>query len=451
MVGDLRTDMRNKKRILVLALSVGFAVLLAIYLGHLSHQEDTPWFEITEAYSLSLGENEEVSVRRVIVSDLTGDGQKELLISYEVLSHDDREVEGGGTGQLSFEEAKILILSCGAEGSFEKLWEYDAGLTRQTVAIADFGDRSKPSIVLGGVKVENEEELPASAICRVEILCQEDAGFVQIFSSNVSGLFGPGSIVTEDFDGDGRTDFIVGGVALEDGSQYHAYLFRNDGGGNFTLSPIAIGEMVIVDDMWEADINGDGSPDLIIRALDRDDQTWSMILLLNDGSAQFEIQELNVSTNLIVIDDFAADGFCDIIYTEETRTGSEGYFLRNEQGEFVRPTLIIIGKGRWFSAIIVGDFNSDSAPDVIFVESRVGFSEDEERFEISLMGHLLLIEVNAEGELSYTHEWSQEFLKGKDISSGHAKAVGDINGDGRNDLILVSQDGRIYLALNQHG
>ncbi|GAH44478.1 unnamed protein product [marine sediment metagenome] len=38
-----------------------------------------------------------------------------------------------------------------------------------------------------------------------------------------------------------------------------------------------------------------------------------------------------------------------------------------------------------------------------------------------------------------------------DISSGQARAVADISGNGRNDLILISQDGGIYLALNQHG
>lgn len=443
--------MRKKRSILVVGLCIVFVVFLVVYLGSSADDEESPSFEIIRVYSLPISENEEVCVRRVIVSDLTGDGRNEVLISYDIASRVEQRIEGKTVVSVSYEEARTLILQSDAAGNLQKLWEYNAGLTRQTVAIGDFGGHGKVDIVVGGFELENQEEPTSSAISRVEVLRQEDGGFVEVFSSHISGLFGPGDIVTGDFDGDGKTDFIVGGLALEDESPYQAYLFRNDDGEGFTMSPIAVSEMVILGDMWKADVDNDGSLDLMITALDRVSETRSMIVLLNDGRGEFESRVIDVSPSLMVIEDFAGDGYPDIFYTQETQTRCEGYLLRNQQGEYGQPTLIIVGKERWFSAIVTGDFNSDGTPDLILLESRVEFSEDIGGFEASLMGHLLLIEVNEEGELFSEHAWSHRFIEGMDISSGQARAVADISGNGRNDLILISQDGGIYLALNQHG
>ena len=444
-------DMRKKKKIIILGLCIGFVALLAVYFGLFAGRE-TPPFEISKVYSLPLGENEEAYVRRVIVSDLTGDGRKEVLISYDVASSVEQEVEGEIIVMLLFEETRMLILSSDVVGNFQKLWEHDLGLTRQTVAVGDFDGDGKLDLVVGGFKAENEED-PASIYSRVEVLLQkENGGFDNVFSTDIP-QFILTSLAVGEFVQNGRTSFVVGGRALENESPYHVYLFRNEDGGDFTMSPIALRERMVVEDMWGVDIDGDGSLDLVIHAIDLDNETYPIMLLLNDGQGRFESQELGMLTGIafvdpVVIGDFTGNTYPDIIYTKSDDIGGEVYLVRNVGGEFAEPKPIDILSEERILGMISADFNNDNTLDVLLLESRVEFKE--EGFETDIIGHLFLIEEGPEGELSFTRKWSHKFLEGEDISSKYAVTAADINDDGWIDLILVSGEGEVYLALNKH-
>jgi len=446
-------DMRKKKKIIILGLCIGFVVLLAVYLGLFANRGTAP-FEISKVYSLPLGENEEAFVRRVIVSDLAGDGRKDVLISYDLASYVEQEVEGETTVVLSFEEARMVILSSDTAGDFQKSWEYSSGLTRQTVAMRDLDGDGKLDLVVGGFKVENEED-PASIYSRVEVLVQrENCSFDKVFSTDIP-QFIAASLAVGEFVQNGRTSFVVGGCASGNESPYHVYLFRNEGGGNFTMFPIALRERLIADDMWGADIDGDGYLDLVIHATDLNNETYPIMLLRNDGKGGFEFQEPGVLAgiafvNPAVIGNFTGNTYPDIIYTKTDQLGDKAYFLKNEQGEFTEPKPIDILGEEEIAGIISADFNNDGAPDVILLESSVEFKEDLEKFETSVIGHLILIEKGPEGELSFTRKWSHKFLEGGDISSKDAVTVADINDDGWIDLILMSKEGEVYLALNKH-
>jgi len=441
---------KRKKKIIILGLCIGFVVFLAVYFGLFAGRETHP-FEISKVYSLPLSEDEKIGVRYVTAVDLTGDGRKEVLISYDLASYVEQEVEGESTVMLSFKEARLLILSSAAVGDLQKLWEYDAGLTRQTVAVGDLDSNSKLDVVVGGYRIENTDESPASATSRVEVLLQEEDGaFYNVFSSDIPEFFGPGSIVTGDFDGDGRTDFVISGLAVESESPYHANLFHNEGGGNFTMSPIALREGIVVEDMWKVDIDGDGSLDLVIQATALDSGTHSIILLLNDGRGEFESRELDIPVDSMIIEDFTGGGYPSIIYIKSDQLGDKVYFLRNDKGEFTEPSSIDVLSGKIIVGMISADFNNDNTPDVLFFEQHAEFREDLERFEIDVIGHLLLIEERVEGELFLTRAWTHKFLEGKDISSKYATVAADINDDGCIDLVLVSGEGEVYLALNQH-
>jgi hypothetical protein len=439
----------KKKKIIILGLCIGLVALLTVYLGLFAHR-GTPPFEISEVHSLSLGEGEKVDVRYVAAVDLFGDGRKQVLMSCDVYSVEEQTIEGTRSLTNHYKEAKVVVFCSNTTGDFQKLWEYSSGLTRQTVATGDFDGDGKLDVVVGGYKIENEEEFSASATSEVEVLLQKDGSFDKVFSANIPEFL-PGSIVTGDFDGDGRTDFFVSGLALENESPYQAYLFDNEGGGNFTMSAIALRKGIVVENMWKADINSDGSPDLVIQATDLDSGTHSLILLLNDGRGEFEFRELDVPVYSMVIEDFTGDGYPDIIYTETDQFGDQVYFLRNDQGEFAEPSPIDIGGGGgWLDTMIARDFNNDGALEAILLERSAASMGNSGSVETSLIGHLFLIEQSTEGELSFTPEWSQKFLKEKDLSPEYAAVAADINNDGWIDLIIVSGGGEIYLALNQH-
>jgi len=382
--------------------------------------------------------------------DLSGDGRKEILMSYDIYSYEEQIIEGTVNTVIQCKEARMVIFSRDAMGDFKKSCEYDFGLSRQTVATADFNGDGKPDIVIGGYEVENAFVFPPSHTSIVEVLLQEQNGtFYDVFSSVIHEFLGPVSIVTGDFDGDGKIDFVVGGFATENESPYHACVFHNEGGSSFAMSQLALRKGIVVADMWKADIDGDGSADLVTQAIDLDSATPSIILLLNDGRGQFESRELDVPADSMIIEDLTGDGYPDILYTESEESGDKVYFLRNDQGELSEPQLVNVPSEGRITAMICADLSNDTnALGALFLESRVEFKE--EGVEITAIEHLVLIQKDPSGELSFAPKWSHEFLEGEDISSRHAVAAADINDDGRTDFILVSGPGEVYLALNQH-
>jgi len=440
-------DMRKKKKIIILALCTGIVALLAVYLGIFADREEPP-FETKIVYSLPLGENEVATVRFVTATDFTGDGREEVLISYDVAVLEQQMIRGNLTTAIRFTGARVLILSRDAVGNFQKLWEHDLGLTRQTVIVDDFDGDGKLDVVVGGFKAENINEQLPLITSKVEVLLQrEDCSFVRVFSPDIPGLLGPVCIVAGDFDGDGRADFVVGGFAIENESPYRAYFFRNEDGENFTSIPIALREGIIVNDMWEADVDGDGSLDLVVHAFDLDSENYRIFLLLNDGWGEFEFRELGVFADIMEVKDLTGNGYPDIIYAKR-ELGGEVYWLRNDGGKFAEPKSTNIRYEGIIGGIISADFNNDNTPEVLLLEEVGKFREDLKEFEISVIGHLLQVEEKVGGELSFARAWTHRFLEGR-ISSEHAVTATDINNDGWIDLILVREDGGVYLDLNQ--
>jgi len=218
-------------------------------------------------------------------------------------------------------------------------------------------------------------------------------------------------------------------------------------------SPIALRERMVAEDMWGADIHGDGSLDLVIHGTDLENETYPIILLLSDGQGGFEFQEPGVLAGLpfvdpLIIEDFTGNTYPDIIYTKFDDTGSEVYLVRNVGGEFAEAEPIGIRSEGIFVGMISADFNNDNALDVLLLESRVEFKE--EKPETNVIGHLIVIEKGPEGELSFTRKWLYKFLEGEDISPKYAVTAADIDNDGWIDLILVSVAGEVHLALNKH-
>ncbi|MGH9807015.1 MAG: FG-GAP-like repeat-containing protein, partial [Terriglobia bacterium] len=231
------------------------------------------------------------------------------------------------------------------------------------------------------------------------------------------------SVVAADFEGDGKPDLAAGS---DFGLQVS--LFKGLGGSNFRPLPsynLNLGSASTA--MTAGDFNADGKLDLAIAAY----SGVSIALSNGDGTFQAPLQ-FPAGTNLVAIQtaDFNGDGKADIVAADEPQVPSAGLgsvfiFLGNGDGTLRAATSVPAGSHP--DAIAIGDFNGDSKPDLAVADS--GFPPSDN-------GGLSILLGNGNGTfkspVSYTAGINPLFV-----------ATGDLNGDGKLDLI-VSTGGANY-------
>jgi hypothetical protein len=230
-----------------------------------------------------------------------------------------------------------------------------------------------------------------------------------------------------DFNGDGRQDLVVGGYDAAAGVNVQILIGLGDGnfqtGAKYSLGIPPSGSMQSI---IKGDFNGDGKAD-IAMAINAPNLA---IVLLGNGDGTFQ-PPAKFSTGTggtpssIVTADFNRDGKADLMTTDEidcsgpcvvTRTVTR--FDGNGDGTFAAPQHIDVGLAP--SKAAVGDFNSDGIADVS-VTAGTG-------------GKVFTLIGNGDGT----------FRQLPDIivvatSDNTDVAVGDFNGDTIQDLVVAAE------------
>ena len=181
-----------------------------------------------------------------------------------------------------------------------------------------------------------------------------------------------GSVAFSDINGDGYPDVLITGQdEFGNSGNPLSKLYLNDGTGNFTektgtsLAAVGYGAVAF------SDVNGDNSPDLFIIGQDNTNTPISK-LYLNDGTGNFFEMENSpfegVNYGLVAFADVNNDGSPDLLLAGITNTIDliSKIYLNDGTGNFTEKTDVSL-KGLGFCSGGFSDVNSDGYPDILMV------------------------------------------------------------------------------------
>jgi hypothetical protein len=254
------------------------------------------------------------------------------------------------------------------------------------------------------------------------------SGFSVLFGTGSGGFSSPNryslkvgtgdSIAIGDLNSDGKPDLTV---AV--GAETYVLTLLNDGSGRF-ISPTTYPAGTYPSSVAIADLNGDGKSDLVVgNGIDN-----TISVLLNNGSGGFNPQTIYKGGSTPVIADFNGDGKPDLA-TESRGSNTVSVLLGTGAGDFIPQTTYSVVNP---VAVVAGDFNGDGKPDLAV--SRIDGG-----------GKVSILLNNGSGGFTNTQT---SYAVG---STPNSIATGDLNGDGKLDLVTGNDSDHTVSVLLGNG
>jgi len=223
----------------------------------------------------------------------------------------------------------------------------------------------------------------------------------------------PSAVDVGDFNRDGRLDFVTanyqgGSVSVVNGMGGGAFGSAVDYAVQPNPFSVAIG-----------DFDRNGRPDLLTN----NNGTGDVSALLNDGAGGMGIAQSYVigQNNLhTALGDFNRDGTLDAAIADNN-SSNVSILLGNASGGFGPPTPLTVGTSPF--ATVVADFNRDGRPDIASANA--------------LAGSVTVLMGDGTGGFS-AHSAATDFLVG---ATPRSITAGDFNGDGKVDLVTANATG----------
>jgi hypothetical protein len=312
----------------------------------------------------------------IAVGDFNGDGKQDLATANDL---------------------NVSILLGDGTGHFSAATNFDVGESHYSVVVGDFNG-------------DGNQDLATANF---------GTGYVSIFLGDGTGHFsaatrygpfgGPYSVAVGDFNGDGKQDLAVVrrdssatvAILLGDGAGHFGTATSFGPGGNYAA--IAVG-----------DFNGDGNQDLAVV----NEGSNNVSILFGDGAGHFSAATtFAVGTQPVSVaaGDFNGDGKQDLAVANYY-SANVSILLGDGAGHFSAATNFVVGGGPL--SVAVGDFNGDGKQDLAFANA------------VTNNASILL------GDGAGHFGAPIYFGVGTNGGNPSSVAVGDFNGDGKQDLAV---------------
>ena len=337
----------------------------------------------------------------VAVGDFNGDGKLDLAVVNQ------------GSGNVS-------ILLGNGNGTFGGGTTYAAGGNPRSVVIADFNGDGIPDLA-----VVDSGFGPGTA--GVSVLIGNGNGSFQtaaFFAAGSTSL----SVAVGDFNGDGKADLAV----ANEGSDNISILIGNGDGSfqsavniNLDLPGLSVSPTSVV----AGDFDSNGHLDLAVAAPNHRD----IAVLSGNGNGTFQaavhyaLDDPNFvnNPNMLVATSFDSDGKLDLILTD---LSSNHVTILLGAGDGTFPSAKSYAAGPEPIGVAVADFNGDGRPDLVVADNAVDGDVE------------LLLQSSINGPV-FGGPGNGALLAAPLYRSGFiptSLAAGDLNGDGKLDLVTAS-------------
>lgn len=294
---------------------------------------------------------------------------------------------------------------------------FPTGTAPGSVEIADFNGDGKFDVVVANEQSNN-----------VSILLGDGKGkFAPARRSPFPAGHLPNDIAIGDFNRDAKLDLAV---ANHEGK--HLTVLLGEGNGGFAPapnSPVAVEVQPHTHGVATGDLNGDGNLDLVTDSWAND----QVVALFGDGKGNFRTPGTFVKVGKRPyqrhrVADVNGDGKADIL-TTNTEGNNITVLLSDSKGGFKQSAGSPFACGDSPFNLAVGDVNGDGKIDLAVVDSPSSMAEGRGKDGLTmLLGN---------GDGGFTMLSGSPLVTGK---TPNRVALGDVNGDGVNDVVVSSPD-----------
>ena len=365
-------------------------------------------------------------VEDIASADFNGDGKEDLAIVDFCVDPTNEDT------CLQFGSSVNVLLGNG-DGTFQSPARYATGTGSPALVVEDFNRDGKWDIAV--INICSDRSCVASSI---SVLLGNGDGTFQTHADYATGL-GPLAVAVGDLNGDGKEDLVT--------ANYFDSLsiLLGNGDGSFQLNsdiPISCppdrdrcASAAIV----SGDFDGDHKPDLVSSSFALGS---SLSLRRGNGDGTFQPPtDLGDSGGFTTIaaGDLNGDGKLDIVINHNNGNLADAVvvFLGNGDGTFQAESTYFTGVNLGCATeVAIADFDGDTKPDLASVNCRGG--------SVSVFPGV------GDGTFPWHEGWGTTGA-GDGSATPIAIAVGDFNGDHKNDIVSLNASGGTISVLLGNG